>query len=85
MSPDVELHVEELVLHGFARRDRAAIGEALRGELSRLIAERGLPAGLSAADGAASLDGGAFRASSGQRPADVGAAVAHAIYGSSGR
>ena len=85
MRPDVELHVEELVLHGFARRDRQAIGEALRGELARLIAERGLPAGLSAADGAASLDGGAFRASPGQRPAEVGAAVANAIYGSTRR
>jgi hypothetical protein len=82
MKPDVELHVEELVLHGFARRDRAAIGDALRGELARLIAEGGVPAGLGAADGAASLDGGSFRASPGQRPAQVGAAVARAIYGS---
>lgn len=82
---DVELHVEELVLHGFARRDRQAIGDAVRGELARLIAERGLPAGLAAADGAASLRGGSFRAAPGQRPAEVGAAVARAIYGSTGR
>jgi len=83
---DVELHVEELVLHGFARRDRQAIGDALRGELARLIAERGLPAGLSAANGAASLQGGAFRVSpGGQRPAEVGAAVARAVYGSTAR
>ena len=81
MKPDVELHVEELVLHGFARRDRAAIGDALRGELARLIAEGGVPAGLQAASGAASLDGGSFRAQPGQRPAEVGAAVARSIYG----
>lgn len=82
MEPDVELHVDELVLHGFAPRDRHAIGQAVRGELARLIAERGLPPGLAAADGTASMRGGSFRAQPGQRPADVGAAVARAVYGS---
>ena len=79
---DVEVHVDELVLHGFPARDRHAVGEALRAELARLIAEGGVPARLALADGAARLDGGSFRASHGQRPADVGAAVARAVYGS---
>lgn len=84
MISDVELHVDELVLHGFAPRDRAAIGEALRTELARLIGEHGVPAGLAGADGAARLDGGSFRAATGQRPAEVGAAVARAVFGGGG-
>ncbi|HWK89971.1 MAG TPA: hypothetical protein VNP72_08240 [Longimicrobium sp.] len=82
---DVELHVDELVLHGFRPADRRAVGEAVRAELARLIGERGLPAGFRAADGAARLDGGSFRVSPGHRPADVGAAVARAVYGSAAR
>jgi hypothetical protein len=85
MNPDVELHVDELVLHGFAPRDRHAVGDALRAELTRLIAEGGVPAGMARADGAARLDGGSFRVSPGQRAADVGAAVARAVYGSTPR
>ncbi len=84
-KPDVELHIESLVLHGVTPGDRTAVAEGVRAELARLIAERGFPAGLSAADGAAVLDGGSFRSSPGQRPAGVGAAVANAVYGSTGR
>jgi hypothetical protein len=85
MDPDVEVHVDELVLHGFAPRDRHAIAGALRDELARMIGERGVPHRLAAADGAARLDGGSFRVSPGQRPADVGAAIARAVYGSARR
>ena len=31
----VELHIEELVLHGFPPRDRARIGDAVQAELDR--------------------------------------------------
>jgi hypothetical protein len=85
MRDDVELHIDSLVLHGFDPRDQAAVGRALRTELTRLIADGGLPAGLASADGASRMDGGAFRASPGQRPAEVGAAVARSIYASTPR
>jgi hypothetical protein len=32
----VEIHIEELVLHGFPRRGGYAVGEAVRRELARL-------------------------------------------------
>jgi hypothetical protein len=35
---EVELHIEELVLHGFAGRQPEAIGDALRERLTRLVA-----------------------------------------------
>ena len=39
----IELHIEELVLHGFAPGDRHPIGDAVEHELIRLFAEQGLP------------------------------------------
>jgi len=48
LRPDVELHIDELVLEGVPARDRAAVAEALRAELGRMIGENGLPPALSA-------------------------------------
>ena len=48
MTPyNIELHIEELVLHGFAPKDRYTIGEAVQRELSRLFAEQGVHSSLS--------------------------------------
>lgn len=47
MEPSLELHIERLVLHGVAPRDRDLVGAALQAELGRLLTERGIPAGLS--------------------------------------
>lgn len=41
---NIELHIEELVLHGFDPRDRHAIADAVQSELTRLVGERGLHA-----------------------------------------
>jgi hypothetical protein len=35
--PSINLHIEELVLHGFAPGDRHRISEAVEQELTRLI------------------------------------------------
>lgn len=40
--PDVHVHVEELVLHGFEPADRNRIGAAVQQELARLVTERGV-------------------------------------------
>jgi hypothetical protein len=45
---DVELHIDELVLHGFDRRDGPAIGDAARAELARLVGAAGAPDVLAA-------------------------------------
>ena len=42
----IELHIEELVLHGFAPADRYRIGDTVQRELTRLLAEQGMPASL---------------------------------------
>jgi hypothetical protein len=81
VQPNVELHIEELRLHGFAPGARYAIGEAVQRELSRLIAERGLAPTLAAAGDRASLDGGTFHMAPGTLPERIGMQVARAIYG----
>jgi hypothetical protein len=52
----IELHIEELVLHGFAPHDRHAIADAVRDELAAKLEEGGL--GLSEDLSIERLDGG---------------------------
>jgi hypothetical protein len=77
-APPIELHVEALVLHGFARGDGWRTAAALREELARLVGEHGLP-GVAALDERARLDAGAVRA--GARPEATGRRIARAIHG----
>jgi hypothetical protein len=78
---NVELHVEELVLHGFAPGDRYHIGEAVERELQRLFAEQGAPPSLMRGVEIERLDGGSFGMEAGSRASAVGAQVAQAVYG----
>ena len=41
---EIEVHIDELILHGFTPRDRWQIGDALEHELRGLLAARGIPA-----------------------------------------
>jgi hypothetical protein len=80
MRPNIELHIEELVLHGFAPGDRHCLGEAVQRELARLLAEQGVPSGLAQGGEAPRLDGGSFRIDGGGKPEATGARVARAVY-----
>jgi hypothetical protein len=60
MPRSIELHIEELVLRGFAPGDRYWIGEAVEQELTRLLADRGVPESLARGGEIASVDGGAL-------------------------
>lgn len=82
MKPyNIELHIEELVLHGFAPGDRATIGAAVQHELARLFAEQGIHPSLSNGYEAERVDGGAFHMQPGAKAGTIGTQVAHAIYG----
>ena len=86
MTPkNIELHIEELVLHGFSPGDRYQIGEAVEQELTRLLADRGVPQSLAEGGEIASVDGGAFEVAAGSRAEVVGAQVAEVVYGGLGR
>ena len=78
---NIELHIEELVLHGFSHGDRYRIAEGVEQELTRLLADRGVPESLAQGGEVASVDAGAFEVAQGSRAGVVGAQVAKAVYG----
>jgi hypothetical protein len=78
---NVELHIEELVLHGFAPGDRYRIGEAVERELQRLFAEQGAPPSLAQGGDRDYLDGGTFESPRAARAGEIGARVAQNLYG----
>ena len=80
---NVELHIEQLVLHGFDPRDRRAIGEAVQRELARLFAQP--PTGVQPRDRwIAQADGGTFimpgARPGGTRGDAAGAPIARAVH-----
>jgi hypothetical protein len=52
----LELHVDELVLHGFSPAEGFSIGDAIQRELERLIVEGGPPGWIRGQKGAQSID-----------------------------
>lgn len=80
-----EVHIEELVLHGFSAADRLRIGAALERELARLLAERGLPEGLAGGAQVEAIDAGSFVRGPLANPGSIGCDVARAVYGGLGR
>lgn len=77
----IELHIEELVLHGFAPGDRHRIGDAVERELAQLFAERGVPPHFETGFESPRLDAGSFNYAPGSSAEAIGAEVAHALYG----
>jgi hypothetical protein len=81
MKPmNIELHIEELALHGFAPGDRHRIAEAVGRELQRLLAEQGAPAMFSAAVDTARIDAGTFNLKPNANSEMIGAQIAQAVY-----
>lgn len=82
MTPaNINLHIEELVLHGFAPGDRYHIGEAVQQELTRLFAEQGVPPSLAQGGEVGRLDGGRFEMTEGIQAGAIGTQIAQTIYG----
>jgi len=81
MTGNIELHIEELVLHGFEPHDRYRIGDAVERELVRLFTEQGVPQSLANGGEIDKLDGGGFEVAPGSKAEVIGAQVARAVYG----
>jgi hypothetical protein len=79
--PDIELHIEELVLEGFAPHERQRFAAALEQHLAQLLAERGADALLERGGEVARLDAGSFDAAPSAGAEALGAQVAKALYG----
>ena len=82
MSPrEIEVHIGELVLHGFSPADARGIGAAVERELARLFAAGGVPESLSGGAARETIDAGAFEGSPERPASDLGAKVAQSVYG----
>ena len=75
----VVVHIDSLVLKGFARQDRQALAEGLRQELGRLFAAPDAAQGLTARGDVGQLKVGGVRVSPNAVPANVGTLAARGI------
>lgn len=86
MKPaNIALHIDELILHGFAPGDRYRIGEAVERELTRLLSEQGVPDPMIKGGEHERLDGGMFSAGPTGKPETIGVQVAQAVHGAIGK
>jgi hypothetical protein len=81
-QPSIELYIDELVLHGFPRRDRYPISDSVGLELMRLFSEQGLPSGFDREHAQMELQGHEIAVSPGNGAASIGTAIARSVYGS---
>ena len=77
----VELHIEELVLHGYTPSEARRVGAALQDELGRLLAGRDLPKSLAASAELPEIDAGQVRHPTSVGPEATGVDIARAIHG----
>jgi hypothetical protein len=82
---EVNIHIEELILHGYDPLLRGQIAAAVERELARLVGEQGPPFRLTSNGDLGRQDAGAFDAPAGASPEAVGTHVARALYRSLGR
>lgn len=80
-QPSIELHIEELVLLGFATGDRNRISNAVERELVSLFTNHGLPPSLLRGSDIVRLDGGMFEVTRGSQAETIGSQVAQSLYG----
>ena len=76
----VSVHIEELVLHGFAPGDRHRIAHAVESELARLIGQRGAPAWYQNPPMIERINGGAFQLKVAAKPQATGTEIAEAVF-----
>ena len=72
MKRPIELHIDELVLHGFDPHQRHDVGDAVHAELARLLGEHGIE--ITRGAEIPHLDGGSFALRPGARSAGEGIA-----------
>lgn len=76
----VEIYIDELVLHGFSAHDRRYIGVAVQTELTRLFTEQGIPSSFSSAGKIPVLNAGTFDLQPAAKAETVGNNIANSIY-----
>ena len=77
---NIELYIEQLVLHGFSPSDRYRIGKAVELELTRLLTERDISPLLAQGGEFTRLDGGTFNIAPSSKAEAIGSQVAQSVY-----
>jgi hypothetical protein len=83
--PSVEVHIDELVLHGFAPGDHYTIGDAVERELARLLGEQSVPSSLRVDSATDEIKGATFNIQQKTKPPAIGREIAQAVYGGFGQ
>lgn len=79
MGVNVELRIEELVLHGVRSADRHDVAHALEVELAQLFADPVVTAGLTSNRSALRVEATPLPLRTGATPASLGTALAHSV------
>ncbi len=82
---NIDLNIQELVVHDFQAVDAAGIGAVVQRELARLAADQRPSTALTETVGGAGLDGRGSDEGSGRATEDVGIEVARAVFRRLGR
>ncbi len=77
---NIELNINELILHGFSPHDRYRIGEAVERQLTQMLTEQGMPASLFQGGDMPHINGGTFNVSPNAPAETVGTQVAQSVY-----
>jgi hypothetical protein len=79
----IELHIEELVLHGFPHGDRYAIAEAVASEIGQLLMNQsagGVPTAFTKNSEQERVDAGVFNAAPGWSSKSLGGQIAQTVH-----
>jgi hypothetical protein len=77
---DIEVHIGELVLHGFARNDYEGIRKAVEAELLRLISANGIPESIITQQSYRRVEGVDFNIHNSKNAAHIGSEIAVSVY-----
>lgn len=80
MKQSIEIHIDELVLHGFSSHQRQHITEAVQAELQNLLTLQGIPTSLSGGGSNYIINAGSFNVQQGAKPASIGQGIAGSVY-----
>jgi hypothetical protein len=80
MKPDIELHIEELILHGLRPGDRYRISEELQLELARLLREKDVPSLLAQGGEYPRINSGTIKIEPASDAQSIGRRIAGTVY-----
>ncbi|MEX6688170.1 hypothetical protein QTN47_11725 [Danxiaibacter flavus] len=80
MNQNIEINIDQIVLHGFAHGDKLQIGEALQTALTEALAKQGITPLLKHSIDIPYVNAGTFSLQTNSKPASVGAAVANSVH-----